>query len=301
VATDSNGSTTFSSNYQPYGAQYGASGTDPVYKYTRKPQSPVTGLYYYGARWYDQNTGRFLTRDPNHGRLSNPQSQNLYIYVLDRPTSLTDPTGLYAQLSLWAVAGCSKDFWRWLGCQFGVSPVGAAVDISIGITADVVPYIPAIAGAIGVGYETSDFLLSHPEIITDILGGRTDSSTFGGGARKTGWTERSLPVVSFPTVNPPVEPIPSISDTGIGLPGPWSPMPKKPPAPVYVPPQNTGKEGAARGCSALAVAYGLFVVGAFYAQAEKEQDSLGPLVSGAILSGATAPLVYAACYFLAPG
>jgi hypothetical protein len=51
VTKGSNGSTDFSTNYQPYGPQYASSGNDPVCKYTEKPHSPATGLYYYGARW----------------------------------------------------------------------------------------------------------------------------------------------------------------------------------------------------------------------------------------------------------
>ena len=58
-------STIFSSNYEPYGIQYGASGTDPTYKYTGKPQDTATGLYYYGARYYNTSIGRFVTRDPS--------------------------------------------------------------------------------------------------------------------------------------------------------------------------------------------------------------------------------------------
>ena len=64
----------YSSSYQPYGPAYHPSGTDPVYKYTRKPQSPATGLYYYGARWYNTTLGRFLTRDPFRGRATEPQT-----------------------------------------------------------------------------------------------------------------------------------------------------------------------------------------------------------------------------------
>jgi RHS repeat-associated protein len=106
------GSTTnFSSNYQPYGLQYGASGTDPVYKYTEKPQSQSTGLYYYGARWYNSTLGRFLTRDPNAGKLSNPQSLNLYTYVHNNPVGYVDRTGtadcVAWNLSTWG--GCLTD------------------------------------------------------------------------------------------------------------------------------------------------------------------------------------------------
>jgi RHS repeat-associated protein len=53
----------------------------------------LLSLYYYYHRWYDPLVGRFISPDPRHGRLANPQSLILYIYVVDRPTTLTDPTG----------------------------------------------------------------------------------------------------------------------------------------------------------------------------------------------------------------
>jgi len=49
---------------------------------------------YYFHRWYDPSIGRFISPDPKQGKLSNPQSLNLYIYVFERPTSLEDPSGL---------------------------------------------------------------------------------------------------------------------------------------------------------------------------------------------------------------
>ncbi len=126
--------TKFSTKYQPYGTQYGTTGTDPAYKYTGKPQSPVTGLYYYGARWYDQNTGRFLTRDPNHGRLSNPQSQNLCIYVLNNPLRYTDPTGLYAMLTYPTAcpAGWKDNPWlSWMCPSHSTTILGLNVDTGL--------------------------------------------------------------------------------------------------------------------------------------------------------------------------
>ncbi|TMI10334.1 RHS repeat-associated core domain-containing protein [Candidatus Bathyarchaeota archaeon] len=83
----------FSDNYQPYGQDNGTPYGSDTYKFTGKPYSAATGLYYYFHRWYDPTIGRFISLDPKHGRLSNPQSLNLYIYVRDIPTILTDPTG----------------------------------------------------------------------------------------------------------------------------------------------------------------------------------------------------------------
>ena len=52
-----------------------------------------TGLYYFNARWYDQEVGRFITEDSYHGELNNPQTLNLYVYVAQNPMRYVDPTG----------------------------------------------------------------------------------------------------------------------------------------------------------------------------------------------------------------
>jgi hypothetical protein len=43
---------------------------------------------------HDSTEGRWLSPDPLAGDLSNPQSLNRYAYVLNNPTTLTDPLGL---------------------------------------------------------------------------------------------------------------------------------------------------------------------------------------------------------------
>lgn len=83
----------FSDNYQPYGQDNGTPTGSETYKFTGKPYSTATGLYYYYQRWYDPSTGRFVSRDSNPGDPSSPESLNLYIYVQDHPTTLTDPSG----------------------------------------------------------------------------------------------------------------------------------------------------------------------------------------------------------------
>jgi len=39
-----------------------------------------TQLYYLQARYYDPETARFISRDPDGGDQTNPLSQNLYAY-----------------------------------------------------------------------------------------------------------------------------------------------------------------------------------------------------------------------------
>src|SRR5207244_7098096 len=63
-------------------------------RFTGKPFSSATGLYYEYQRWYDPSVGRFISADPFQGYRTSPQSLNPYIYVQDAPTSAGDPTGL---------------------------------------------------------------------------------------------------------------------------------------------------------------------------------------------------------------
>lgn len=51
-----------------------------------------TGLYYYGARYYDPDVGRFLTPDPIMPNIR-PQALNRYTYVYNNPVINIDPTG----------------------------------------------------------------------------------------------------------------------------------------------------------------------------------------------------------------
>lgn len=52
-----------------------------------------TGLYYYGARYFDPGLGRFIQADTIIPDLSNPQTYNRYSYAYNNPLKYTDPTG----------------------------------------------------------------------------------------------------------------------------------------------------------------------------------------------------------------
>ena len=53
----------------------------------------ATGLYYYGARYYDATIGRFISPDTVIQSLANPQTLNRYSYCGNNPLKYTDPTG----------------------------------------------------------------------------------------------------------------------------------------------------------------------------------------------------------------
>ena len=89
-------------NYRPFGQKYDATPhPDVEYGYSGKPEDPLTGLYYYGARYYDPVIGRFITDDPLEGSPRTPQSLNPYAYVLNNPLRYSDPTGAQTFLDDW--------------------------------------------------------------------------------------------------------------------------------------------------------------------------------------------------------
>ena len=87
--TDDNGLEIKSIVYMPYGndADIAGVGDDPKYRYTGQEQDK-TGLYYYGARFYDPDLGRFLSVDP---------LGDDYCYANNNPVMFNDPTGLTSE------------------------------------------------------------------------------------------------------------------------------------------------------------------------------------------------------------
>ncbi len=82
----------FSSDYQPYGPNYGAVGSQG-FMYTGQPYDSATGLYSFGARFYDPTTGRFITQDSCAGSLEDPLSLDRYAYARENPERYTDANG----------------------------------------------------------------------------------------------------------------------------------------------------------------------------------------------------------------
>ena len=85
-----------STAYAPFGEPYAQAGS-PDSSFGGINQDTVTGLYDADARQYNSIHGRWPSPDPadvNSVNPANPQSWNRYVYALNNPLALVDPSGL---------------------------------------------------------------------------------------------------------------------------------------------------------------------------------------------------------------
>lgn len=103
VVTDQNGAEVARYKYGPFGATISHTGSDMRYKFTGKPEDAGTGLYYFGARYYDPEIGRFTTIDPIQS------GYNWYSYCNNNPLKFIDPAGLREEESAWGESPSGAD------------------------------------------------------------------------------------------------------------------------------------------------------------------------------------------------
>jgi RHS repeat-associated protein len=95
--------------YDPFGnvtAEVAPTGSAVTtnFRYTGEHRDPTTGWYNLRARDYDPTTGRFNQTDPVTQPDPNASNSN-YVYVGNRPTTQTDPTGMRAESTPGASCG----------------------------------------------------------------------------------------------------------------------------------------------------------------------------------------------------
>ena len=119
LITDSKSQVAQRVEYLPFGSVWKNTGSvDFARKFNGKPLDSTTGLYYYGARYYDPELGRWITPDSTIEDPFNPQTLNRYSYVSNNPLKYTDPTGL------------KKKKWKqWLGKIIGA--IAAVVTFAV--------------------------------------------------------------------------------------------------------------------------------------------------------------------------
>jgi RHS repeat-associated protein len=91
--------------YDAFGVTLDHAGTtENNYLYTGEQYDPNIGFYYLRARYYSQETGRFMNHDPRLGSPFEPLSLHRYLYANANPISNIDPSGELANIAQAAVA-----------------------------------------------------------------------------------------------------------------------------------------------------------------------------------------------------
>jgi RHS repeat-associated protein len=139
------------------------------YKFTGKELDPETGLYYFGARYYDPVVsvwvsvdpiiGLYLNGDINSG-VYNPKNLGLYTYVHHNPATITDPNGEFGIVgaAIGAFAGVAiqgaidlyngelSSAGAYAGAALGGAVTGATAGLGSGLTAGIVAVGSGAAG-----------------------------------------------------------------------------------------------------------------------------------------------------------
>ncbi|MGI6249741.1 MAG: RHS repeat-associated core domain-containing protein, partial [Anaerolineaceae bacterium] len=92
AVADGNGNLISETLYHPWGTTRYAQGTSPTdYGYTG--QMKEGDIYFYNARWYDPQLGRFMQADTLVPPTQGTQGFDRYAYVNNNPMRYTDPSG----------------------------------------------------------------------------------------------------------------------------------------------------------------------------------------------------------------
>lgn len=135
---------------------------------------PESSLYFLRARYYDPKVGRFISRDPVSGVLTNPQTQNPYVYALNNPVNNSDPSGeavpiaIYLYLSALGVAPdtnldmmlLSQD---WSNCDWGSVALDLAGLALPGISVGAIKVVSKGLGNISGGKATINQILKSAQ------------------------------------------------------------------------------------------------------------------------------------------
>ena len=86
--------------------------------YTGAVYDDVTGLYYMNARYYDPETGRFISQDTYRGENADSGTWHLYTYCANNPINFTDPSGhIKIKIKEWMVREA-------IDAAFSLTPAG---------------------------------------------------------------------------------------------------------------------------------------------------------------------------------
>lgn len=127
AATSESGQVVWRKNYDAYGEQIDSAPNTEKLSYTGKEYDDVTGLTYFGARYYDPEVGRFMSPDPAGIRPDGPFTFNRYVYANANPYKFIDRDGRESACA--SLTGCNE----WANRAPTPTQIGVAVDFLPGI------------------------------------------------------------------------------------------------------------------------------------------------------------------------
>ncbi len=142
---DTTGTVQATYSYDPYGNTTNIGGPNPViangnpFRYASGYNDTTTGLYHFGARYYNPTTGRFTQQDSLNTPL-NPTNGNRYAYVGANPVNATDPSGKsFLSVANGIYAGITGEIVN-IACQASTLDLVEEGCAALGIGAGVVTY-----------------------------------------------------------------------------------------------------------------------------------------------------------------
>jgi RHS repeat-associated protein len=155
----SSGSLANTYTYDSFGNVTASTGTvTNRFQYTAREFDSESGLYYYRARYYDPNAGRFLSEDP----IDFLGGVNFYRYVRNNPPKYRDPNGkdpviggivgiiaggIYGGLGARLACGSTRDVVVAVIVGAGLGGIVGAADPSFGV--GTLAFVGGVAGGLG--------------------------------------------------------------------------------------------------------------------------------------------------------
>ncbi len=113
VTANADGSLQSEMRYRAFGETRYTNGITPTdYRYTGQLQQAEVGLYFYNARWYDPQLGRFIQADTLIPGAGNSKPYDRYSYVLNNPINFNDPSGHCYNYSTPEAAARCNAYWE---------------------------------------------------------------------------------------------------------------------------------------------------------------------------------------------
>ncbi|WP_051039833.1 RHS repeat-associated core domain-containing protein [Synechococcus sp. PCC 7336] len=95
MLSDETGAIVAEYDYDAFGRAIGQQGVETDFQFAGEQRDATLELDYLRARYYDPDLGRFISRDPFSGFITDPYSQHKYQYAHANPVNNTDPSGLF--------------------------------------------------------------------------------------------------------------------------------------------------------------------------------------------------------------